>query len=227
MDQTCAKCGSPVGDGVAFCPQCKEPQIRVAIAPTPAMDIASAATDWTLGGVSRPAGTSAGSLGIIWQQALPAAAKGGVLSVLVFVIAGLLGGPGLGISMLWGPAFAIGGGLAVFLYRARTHGLPLSAGGGAKIGAASAAFGFAIFAVFLVGTYAAETEPMRKALLEIVGQAASQGYDPQSVQQATDLIKSDSGLAAFVAFSLGVLLFVFLAAGGLGGALCASYLRRR
>jgi hypothetical protein len=224
MDQTCAKCGSPVGDGVAFCPQCKAPQIRVAVAP--AMD-APAPSDWTLGSVPRPIGTSAGALGIIWQQALPAAAKGGVLSALVAIIAGLLGGPELGAAMLLGPAVAIGAGFAVFLYRSRTHGLPISASGGAKIGAASAVFSFLIVGALMLTSLMVRGDEIRAQLPAMLSQAPSQGYSPEQIQQMSEFLKSDSGFAAFTILVFGCLLLIFLAAGTLGGAMYVAFSRRR
>src|SRR5581483_2970788 len=122
MDRTCYRCGAPVDDSAAFCPQCNAPQIRV---PVPE---------------SQPAtpplvpGTPA--------DAQPAAIVAVLLVSLLVVLAAI---PGLGV-LVWMAGTGAG---AVLLYRRRVPGQVITPGMGARIGAGAGPFGFGIFTVLL------------------------------------------------------------------------------
>jgi hypothetical protein len=219
MEHPCSKCGALVIDGSPFCAHCKAPQIRV---PGPETEVVIA--DATPSG-EREVGSSLRATppqllpphGVQWHQALPAAALGGVISILALVLP----------LAVWGPAYALGGAAAVFVYRLRARTARLTPGAGAKIGAASAGFGFAILAIITVGTYVYHSDDLRKAMADAISQMTSRGSDPQTAQQALELLKTQEGLGFFVAFGLSMLLVVFVVASSVGGALCASWLRRR
>jgi hypothetical protein len=219
MEHPCSKCGAMVLDGSPFCAHCKAPQIRV---PGPEVEVVAA--DRTPSGehelnpalgVLRPPALP--PHGVQWHQALPAAALGGVISILALVLP----------LAVWGPAYALGGAAAVFVYRLRAKSARLTPAAGAKIGAASAGFGFAILAIITVGTYVYHSDDLRKAMADAINQMTSRGSDPQTAVQALELLKTQEGLGFFVAFGLSMLLVVFVIASSVGGALCASWLRRR
>ena len=219
MEHPCSKCGAMVLDGSPFCAHCKAPQIRV---PGPEAEVVAA--DRTpsgehelspgLGAIRPPV---LAPHGVQWHQALPAAALGGVISILALVLP----------LAVWGPAYALGGAAAVFVYRLRAKSARLTPAAGAKIGAASAGFGFAILEIITVGTYVYHSDDLRKAMADAINQMTSRGSDPQTAQQALELLKTQEGLGFFVAFGLSMLLVVFVLASSVGGALCASWLRRR
>jgi len=220
MEHPCSKCGAMVIDGSPFCAHCKSPQIRV-----PGPDTEVVVTDTTMPSGEHELGPALGSLrppalpphGVQWHQALPAAVLGGIVSILALVLP----------LAVWGPAYALGGAAAVFVYRLRAKSARLTSAEGAKIGAASAGFGFAILAIITVGTYVYHSDDLRKAMAEAINQMTSRGSDPQTAQQAMELLKTQEGLGFFVAFGLSMLLVVFVIASSVGGALCASWLRRR
>jgi len=143
---------------------------------------------------------------------------GGVISIVTVLLLPIMG---------WGPAYVLGGAVAVFIYRLRARNVVLTPGAGAKVGAASAGFGFGIMAIILVGTYVYHPDDLRKLMTDTITQMTARGADPQAAQQMMELLKTPEGLGLFVAFSLSMLFLVFVIASSVGGALCASWLRRR
>jgi hypothetical protein len=219
MEHPCSKCGAIVIDGTPFCPQCKNPQIRVpgfeaegfgAVSPEPGE------AELGIPPVSaRPPVVP--PFGVGWHQALPAAVVGGIVSILALVLP----------LAVWGPAYALGGAAAVFVYRLRARDSRLTPAIGAKIGAASAGFGFSIIAIITVATYVYHSDDLRNAMSDAISQMTARGSDAQTAQQALELLKTPEGLGFFVAFGLSMLLIIFVAGASVGGALCASWLRRR
>jgi hypothetical protein len=219
MEHPCSKCGAMVTDGLPFCPQCKNPQIRVPGFETadPVPGVAESGEHELSGGIGALRKPMPVLLGVQWHQALPAAAMGGVISILSLILP----------LAVWGPAYAIGGAAAVLVYRWRARNARLTPAVGAKVGAASGGFGFAFVAIVTVATYVYHSDELRKAMGEAINQMTSRGSDPQAAQQALELLKSQEGLGFFVAFGLSMLLIIFVIASSVGGALCASWLRRR
>jgi hypothetical protein len=199
-----------VEDGIAFCPKCNAPQIRVAGPPSAAESAPSVI-------VNQPLTYSHGTA-IQWSQAIPSAALAGLIAgALMFVP---LGAFGLGM---------IAAGVLVVLFYRRRHPFGiLTAGTGAQLGLISGIFGFAIFGIFsavevLVFHTGGE---LRAALLEAVQQSASRTSDPQA-QQILDYLKSPPGLALVMALGLAVMFVGFLVLSSLGGAVTVAVLRRR
>jgi hypothetical protein len=152
-----------------------------------------------------------------WSRALPGAALGGVFSLLAMVIP----------YAVFGPAFLVGGALAVMFYRKASSGIAPPPGVGARIGAASGGFGFLYFAVLAVATTVYRSTEVRDAMLESVAQMATRGYDPQKVAQVQDLIKSPDGMTLFLAFGLFMMLLIMVVGSSIGGAFYAAWSRRR
>lgn len=155
--------------------------------------------------------------GVQWSKALPGAALSGVFSLLALVIP----------YAIFGPAFMMGGVLAVLLYRRNMGGTVPAPGAGAKIGAASGGFGFLFSAVIAIATLVYRPAEVRQGMLDNLSQMVGRGYDPQKVAQVQDLIKTPDGLAFFVGFGLVVMLVVMVAGASIGGALYAAWVRRR
>jgi hypothetical protein len=163
------------------------------------------------GGSGLPVGWE--SAGVRWRQALPVAALGGALSLLLAIIP----------FAVFGPAFMAGGAFAVALYRRRVKDQP-RAGTGAQIGAASGTFGFLFSALPMLMAFLYHADDLRKAMSS---QLTGLGYDPDSIRQVLELLKTREGLAFFVSFGLFVMLVVFVAAGSIGGACYSAWLRKR
>jgi len=209
VEHPCYKCGAAVEDGTAFCPQCNAPQIRVGFGES---DVAPNASELT--GRRIPPNTTA----IQWSQALPAAALAGVIAALLMFIP--LGAFGLGMLT--------GGILAVLFYRRRNPAAELTPGMGARLGAASGALGFGVFAIFTAIEVLVfhSGGQLRTALLEAIQQSAARSSEPQA-QQALEYLKSPAGLALMMGLGLVLMFVIFLILSSLGGALGAVLLRRK
>ena len=152
-----------------------------------------------------------------WSRALPGAALGGIFSLLAMVIP-------FGV---FGPAFILGGGLAVMLYRRTSDGVVPTPGAGARIGAASGGFGFLYLAVLAIAMAVYRSVEVRDAMLESVSQMTARGYDPQKVAQVEQLVKTPDGMMLFLAFGLFMMLLIMVAGSSIGGAFYAAWSRRR
>jgi hypothetical protein len=219
MEQPCYKCGQTVEEGVAFCPHCSAPQIRVVIteaAPAfpPSADV-TASSDAGILPASRA--VPAMVLPIRWSDtARPCA--------LAALVASLLMALGLNPFV----AMFSAGFLAAVFYRHRLPGTAISAGVGARLGALGGLLWFGI-SVILQGLLVAALRKgpdLRGEMLKRIQQAASGANDPQA-QALFDYFKSPAGLAVLIVLAL---IFAFLAAlvlGALGGALGGIILGRR
>jgi hypothetical protein len=151
-----------------------------------------------------------------WGRALPAAALGGVCSLLAMRIP----------YGMFGPAFLLGGAVAVLFYSRRRERLP-TAIAGAQIGAVSGGLIWLFFSIIMVATLVYWPEQLRKQMLESIGQMAGRGYDPQRIQQIQELLKTPTGLTSFVVFGVVLLFVLFVAGSSIGGAFCAAWLAKR
>jgi hypothetical protein len=235
-----------VEDGVPFCKHCGAPQIRVigfegestgtdreenspgsltpaplrgpeppgtAAQPAPPPFPGSRRLPERLS-ISQPRVSRAG---VQWSRALPGAALAGVGSLLALVIP----------YAVFGPAFMMGGALAVVLYRRSLGGILPAPGVGAKIGAASGGFAFLFSAVMAIAAVVYRPAEVRQAMLDNLSQMVGRGYDPANVEQVQQLVKTTDGLVSFFVFGLFVMLMVMVAGSSIGGALYAAWVRRR
>lgn len=216
MELPCYKCGAGVEEGTPFCKHCGAPQIRVLVGPSDAPVIPQ---------ISHSAPTTPAeplrlpvfpSMRVEWARALPAAALGGICSVLSMRIP----------YAMFGPAFLLGGAIAVLFYSRRSDRLPTPIAG-AQIGAVSGGLIWLFFSIIMVSTLVYWPEMLRKQMLDNMAQMAGHGYDPQRTQQIGDLLKTQAGLTAFVVFGVILLFVVFVAGSSIGGALCAAWLAKR
>jgi hypothetical protein len=219
MENPCYKCGQTVEEGVAFCPHCSAPQIRVVVAePTPP-PLAFAAGATSPDSASLPASQTIPVLALPmqWSQALrPCALAALVASLLMY----------LGLHPFVA-MFSVGF-LAVIFYRQRRPGIVTKAATGAGIGALAGLLWFAMSSILeaLIVIFLHKGPELRSALLEKLQQLSSQTNDPQ-VLAMFERFKTPGGLEFLMLTSL---VFAFLAAivlGGLGGALGGAILGRR
>ncbi|PYX04097.1 MAG: hypothetical protein DMG86_01330 [Acidobacteria bacterium] len=215
MEHSCYQCGAAVDEGIAFCPQCNAPQIRVAVGDA----ITSPTIDSGL--EIKPSGSYTNTSQITalqWSYALPAAALAGLIAAVMMLIPG--GAFGLGMLA--------SGALAVLFYRRRNPVANVTPGIGARLGALSGALGFGIFAIFTAAGMLIFRSggQLRDALLQAIQQSAARSSDPQA-QQMLEYLKSPQGLALMMALGLIVMGVAFLIFSSLGGALAAALLRRK
>ncbi len=202
-------------EGVAFCPQCNAPLIRVAapIAET-GTDLIEATPPF-LPTIPLP---PAAGLGLQWSRAFaPAAMAGVVASALTLLPLGAFFG------------MFIGGILCVNLYRWREPGSQLTNWMGARLGAMSGAFGFALFIVFaaVAASLPGGGAKLQEALKQSVDLAAKRSSDPVVAQQMLQMFSSPEGLAALMLIGLAVTFVGFVILSSLGGIMGAFFVRRR
>lgn len=217
----CHQCGASVDDGTPFCKHCGAPQIRIPgeghagepLPPGTPADVQPPAEPVGMAG-AHPAVPVA----VDWGQAVPAAAAAGLFLAVSAVI------PSLGF-LFW---LLAGGALGVLMYRRRVQQSDLTPGFGAKIGAITGLFGFAIFAVIfglqMLATRGSGT--FREMLQQVLQQAAAHNPDPRA-QQAVQALMTPAGMALLFTILLVFFLIAFVALSSIGGTIGAWLLRRR
>jgi hypothetical protein len=206
MEHSCSACGQPVEDGIAFCPHCGAPQIRVAPAEiqADAVESASLSAHLPASGSPRSDLSQVAASGVVrWRDGLPAAAMAGLAAAVGMLLIGLFG--------FW---MLAAGFLSVAFYRRRTRGDRLVPRAGARLGALTGIVGFSIFALITV-----PTGIFRAMMLEMIHKFA-QRSDPQ-MQALTEtwlqLLKTPSGLAVWLISTFVVLVMASALGGALGG----------
>jgi len=204
-----------VEQGTAFCPQCRAPQIRVAVPETvtPSGITSDPAVSSLPAYFGAPLTTR-----IEWSQALPATALAGLITAVLMMTP----------LAYFGFGMLIGGGLSVVFYRRRIPVANVTPGMGARLGMVSGILGGGIFAALLsIGTMLFHAwDSVRAKLIEVVEQTAARNPDPQA-QQALEFFKSPEGIVLLLTTALIGALIAFVIFSGLGGALGAALLRRK
>jgi hypothetical protein len=231
MEQSCYKCGQLVEEGIAFCPHCTAPQIRVIVAEPPgALAVAADAPR----SVAATAGLRSADLR---SDTLPASETLPVLAVpmrwsqalksclLAAFLASLLMALGLN------PFVSIfsAGFLAVVLCRQGQPGAFIRAGAGIRLGALSGllSFGITSLLVSLAAMVPEFRAKMREQILENAQKwAGAHPADPQ-VQAALDQLKTPQGFVMMVIIGGALLLVLSIVLGGFGGALAGAIFNRR
>jgi hypothetical protein len=219
MEQPCYKCGQTVEEGIAFCPHCGAPQIRVVVAEPPTLPLAFAGASGTQDAAPLPATQTVPVLALPmqWSEAFRSCA-------LAALIASLLMSLGLNPFV----AMLSVGFLAVFFYRQRRREMAIKPGIGAGLGALAGLLWFAMSSILeaLVVILLHKGPELSSKLIQALQQAAAQTNDPQ-VLSIFERLKSPGGLELLM---LTGLIFAFLASivlGGLGGLLGGMILGRR
>jgi len=205
-----------VEEGRVFCPHCRAPQIRVAVAEAVAEGPA-------VGAVQPGQLTASETVPVIavpmrWDQAAQPCAVAAFIAAL-----------GMVLQLIHPVIAAIGAGfLAVALYRRRHPELAVHARTGARLGAICGFFcsGMtAILAAFRV-TILHEGGKIRAVLQDAIQQQAGRYSDPE-FQASLDFFRSPTGLVTMLVFFFIVVLILLILLGMLGGALGGVGLGRR
>jgi hypothetical protein len=215
VEYPCHQCGAAVEQGTPFCPQCRAPQIRVAV---PEAYTPSTVADDSSAPSLPPYITSSLTNSLAWSQALPAAALAGLISAVLMMTP--LAGFGLGM--------VIGGTLSVVFYRRRLPVANVTPWMGVRLGMVSGILGGGIFAALLsIGAVVFHAgDAIREKLMEGMQQAAARNPDPQA-QQVMEFFKTPQGIVVLLTICLIGVLLAFIIFSGLGGAIGAALLRRK
>lgn len=223
MEEPCYKCGQMLEEGRVFCPHCRAPQIRVAVAepvaaipadsPVPTGQLTASQTVPVL------------AIPMRWDQAAQPCAVAAFIAAL-----------GMVLRLIVPVIAVIGAGfLAVALYRRRNPEIAVSARTGARLGAVCGFFCFGITLVLgalrvtilhegaEVWTAVGE---IRAAVLQNLQQQAGR-YSAEQLQTTLDFVRSPSGLVVILSFLFLLALIVFILMSVLGGALGGVGMRRR
>jgi hypothetical protein len=233
VDHPCSKCGVTVQDGIAFCPNCGAPQIRVAnpfgdtpvtppmppgtpgdiqppaepVAPWPAQQQGFRSPmqyDWRAG----------------WRSAITAGVVIGILSSAPYV-----GGV---LCCLW----TLGGGaIAAFLYQRNSDQFVVPLSLGFRTGLLTGLVAYAVnLLAFLAQLFAGRGAEIRRHLAEQMQKSISEsGADAQTAaafQRFVESIQTPEGFAIIITLSLVMLGIGFVLFTGLGALLGVSILRR-
>lgn len=210
MEHSCYQCGAQVEDGIAFCPGCNAPQIRVAVAEPAAP--AGVFAEEPIAAISPVLANR-----IDWGQALPSV----TWAVLLAAVLTLVTFGSLGLGML------VAGAFSVVLYRRHAH-LNLSAWAGACLGAFTGALGFGVILIALaVAVFGFHTgAKIQDLMLNAMEQYVARNPTPQS-QQVIELFKTSDGFVLMVTLGLIMTFLACVAFSSAGGALGAFFFRRK
>src|SRR5882757_7159903 len=138
MDNLCHRCNSEVAPGTPFCPQCGAPQIRVTV---PASQAPDPRIDRDEGIHSIPSIPAPPHSTIRWSSALPKTAVSGFATVAILIlVVSLTQMPALSLLVL-----PLGGAFSVLLYVRGNTKQRLTPGAGARLGAVTGLFSFAVY----------------------------------------------------------------------------------
>jgi len=117
--------------------------------------------------------------------------------------------------------------LAVTFSRRRNPEMAIKAGTGARLGAISGLFCFAMSATVeaIIVVVFHKGPEVRNAMLQVIQQAATKSNDPQ-VAAALEYFKSPPGMTVLLLFALVSAFFAAIILGSIGGALAGSFLGR-
>ncbi len=233
MEHACYRCAAQIEEGIAFCPHCGAPQIRVAppeenvpaspppVTPGgPAEFSPTQPTPWSPGATPYPPLPGAIQWDLAWQGALLAGAGAAILSAIPIVSLG---------CCLWTLA---AGAVSVGLYQRRVPGTLITPGMGMKLGALAGVFAFVIHAIVNTVSFVAfrSSSEFRRALQEQMDKQLANSPDPRAQQimrQMFDWINTPQGMATFMVLILVLLAVMFVVFTAAGGALGASMFGRR
>jgi hypothetical protein len=215
MEEPCYKCGQMLEEGRVFCPHCRAPQIRVAVAdPVAAIPADSPVQP---GQLAASQTVPVLAVPMRWDQAAQPCA-----------VAAFIGALGMVLRLIVPVVAVIGAGfLAVALYRRRNPEIALRARTGARLGGVCGFFCFGITAILgaLRVTILHEGAQVRAAVGEIRAallqnlQLQAGRYSAEQLQASLDFVRSPGGLVVMLSFLFLLALILFILMGMLGGAL--------
>ena len=219
MEHPCPRCNAPVDDSIPFCPTCEASQIkahakqysRESISVLPAMSSGQIVADDVTPQVHRARADSHAEL----RSALYAGLVGALLSPIWPPVSFVL-------------ALPLAGVLSVLLYRRRGLGDDPSRRVGFRLGALSGLLSFGFLMVLSAfGTLVSHNEAdAHAAVIQIIQRAEARNPDPQ-VRQLFDYFMTPHGMAVMMIFGFVIMCVTFVLLSGIGGAVSASFLRRK
>ena len=234
MEHPCYRCQALIEEGIAFCPHCGAPQIRVAppeenlpaTPPAPPVEPGEFPSPtqpspaWSSGGMPYVPPANAIQWNLAWQGALLAGAGAAILTAIPFVSIG---------CCLW---MLGAGALSVALYQRRMPGTMVTPGMGMKLGALAGAFAFMINAVVttLSFVFFRSSSDLRRAMQEQMEKQIASNPDPKAQElghRIVDLMTTPQGVATLIVVGLMVMAVMFVLFCSAGGALGASMFGRR
>ena len=208
MEEPCYKCGQMLEEGRVFCPHCRAPQIRVAVAdPVAAIPADSPVQP---GQLAASQTVPVLAVPMRWDQAAQPCA-----------VAAFIGALGMVLRLIVPVVAVIGAGfLAVALYRRRNPEIALRARTGARLGGVCGFFCGGMTAILgaLRVAILHEGGKIRAFLLDVVQQQSGRSAEPE-FQASLDFFRSPTGLVVMLVFFFIVALILFILMGMLGGAL--------
>jgi hypothetical protein len=225
VEHACHGCGAAVNEGVAFCPHCGAPQIRVQVASDTENESAPTSQPDDLGelGPARTLTASGVTLTQVhWPQAFRCALPAAVLATVVGFIVSLAAGPLPGL-LAW---TLLSGILATAMYARRMRPIPIVPGIGAKIGALTGLIGFLVVSLLTSAQLLTRGSGEFRALLQEQLRRSSAAADP-AVQPWLDYFLSPRGMAVMMMVSLAFTLVLFVGLSSVGGAIWTKLGRRR
>jgi hypothetical protein len=213
MQRNCYRCGHLIEEQIAFCPACSAPQIKVSRAPEQpfeTQDPADLTPPPTPAEVAKSLATGFTPTGRIeWKPFIRSAAP---LAALTGVLTALLTPLGLFIAL---PASSV---WTISRYR-RGRPAPIGSGQGARMGALMGLISFGFYAAFFLSP--ASQSEFHELIVNNLQQQALHAPDPQS-QQLLQWLATPHGFIAVIAFTLAVILVIFLIIGIGSGAMAAA-----
>jgi len=216
MEQPCYKCGQAVEEGVAFCPHCSAPQIRVILpdplpSPAPVADTGVGAASAVLIPPPKYSVTSR----------LPDTLKSSALAALVGLILLLFR---LNILIV----VAALGFLAVLIHRQRSPFSEIKAGVGARLGVLSGLF---LVGVIVLTVAAGSASPefrsqMHDQLIENAQKWAAAYPGNPGIESAMEQLKTPEGFITSLIGGTVLLVLLVLILSTLGGAVAGSIFSR-
>jgi len=232
VEHPCYRCQALIEEGIAFCPHCGAPQIRVVppeenipasappITPGEPAQFQTQPPAWPSGATRYPLQPGAIQWDLAWPGALLAGAGAAVLSAIPIVSLG---------CCLW----TLGaGGLAVALYQRRVPDTLITTGMGMRLGALAGLIAFVIHAVVTTLSFLLfrSSSDFRRALQQQMDKQIANSPDPKAqeiMRQMFDWINTPQGMATFMVGMMVVLAIVFVVFTAAGGALGASMFGKR
>lgn len=118
-----------------------------------------------------------------------------------------------------------GGWLAVFLYGRGQSRRAVNGGIGARIGAVTGLFAFALYSLILAVVMVFQRGQLLEEVRNAMRQAAAQNPNPQA-QQVLEKMMTPEGIAIMVTLSAVFLFFIFLVLCSIGGAIGGSLAKK-
>jgi hypothetical protein len=157
---------------------------------------------------------------IRWSSALPKTAVSGFATVaLLILIASITQLPALALLVV-----PLGGAFSVLLYVRGNNKQPVSAGAGARLGAVTGLFSFAVYCLIAAAELSSQRGEILNTVRKALEEAAAKNPNPQA-QTVVQQMMTPAGIAMLLVLAAIIFLFTFLILSSLGGAAGAAMLK--